>query len=282
MRWMLDVLGPNANRLGERRRIEVGLDDAHCRRGVKVLRTALAHGPLARRQIRERVLADGVLREPVGQSLIHLLFHAASLGVICCGPRMGRDDSFVLLDDWVPQSEAPRGDLAVAELARRYLAAYGPASVADFAAWSGLPVPAARAGWAAIAGEIVEFPGAIAGVWMLRAPSPDRASTRPVVRLLGHFDTFLLGYKRRVHLGDDAAEAWIHTGGGGWIRPVVTVDGWIVAGWRLDRVTRGFEITVTPFERLSGRMERGIEREAASIAAFLDSPVRWNSETLVV
>jgi hypothetical protein len=47
---------------------------------------------------------------------------------------MGRDDSFVLLDDWVPPSKSPRGDAALGELARRYFGAYCPAGEADFAA----------------------------------------------------------------------------------------------------------------------------------------------------
>ena len=46
-----------------------------------MLRTALADGPMARRQIRERMVSAGVLEEPVGQSLVHLLYHAAALGV---------------------------------------------------------------------------------------------------------------------------------------------------------------------------------------------------------
>lgn len=281
VRWLLDILGPNANRLGERRRVEVGLDDATCRRGLDVLRKALANGPMARRRIRERLVAADVVREPVGQSLIHLLFHAATLGVICSGPRVGRDDSFVLLDDWVPQSGGPRGEAAAAELARRYLTAYGPANASDFAAWSGLPVAVAKAAWTVIAGEITAFPGAVPGLWTLGAVTSDLPPPRPIVRLLGHFDTLLLGYKRRDHIGGAAAEAWIHTGGGGWIRPVVCVDGWIAGGWRLDRVSGGFEIVVTPFEPHSGRVRAGIEREVRSISEFLGRPVRWSADPAV-
>jgi hypothetical protein len=281
LRWMLDALGARNNRYDATRRIAVGLDDATCRRGIAVLRRALAHGPLARRVLSERLVSAGVLSAPVGQSLIHLLFHAASLGVICCGPRMGRDDSFVLLEDWVPASSAPRGDDALAELARRYLVAFGPASSRDFAAWSGLPSGLAKAGFAAIARDLVEFPGAIRDHWTV-GPAPDAVLTgRPVVRLLGHFDTFLLGYRRREHLGDSNAEEWIHQGGGGWIRPVVLVDGWIVGGWRLDPIASGFEVRVTPFEAHAGRIETGIRREVASIGRFLERPVRWTSEPLV-
>jgi hypothetical protein len=278
LRWMLDVLGPAINRLGATRRMNLGVDDATCERGVAVIRTALAHGPMARRALRDRLVSAGVLWEPVGQSLIHLLFHAATLGVICCGPRMGRDDSFVLLDDWVEPSDGPRGEAALAELALRYLAANGPASVRDFASWSGLPSALTKAGMKAINAEIVELPGAIPGLWMLRATAVEEPAKRPVVRLLGHFDTYLLGYRTREHLGDANAEEWIIQGGGGWIRPTVCVDGWIVGGWRLDARGRDFEITVRRFEPHSGRIETGIGREVAEISNFLERPVRWTSQ----
>jgi hypothetical protein len=281
LRWMLDVLGPSINRIDATRRLGLGLDDATCRRGIALLRKALGHGPVARRQLRERVVAAGLIREPVGQWLIHLLFHAATKGVICSGPRIGRDDSFVLLDDWVPKSDGPRGEAALVELARRYLAAYGPASVADFAAWSGLPSGLAKVGMAGIGAGMVAFPGLVTGLWTLGPVAAEKRSSRPLVRLLGHFDTFLLGYRRREHIGDAAAETWIHQGGGGWIRPVVCVDGWIAGGWRLDARGSGFEITVIPFAPLSPRVAPGIDREVASISGYLERPVRWTAEPLV-
>jgi Winged helix DNA-binding domain len=281
LRWMLGVLGPNSNRLGESRRIGLGLDEAACRRAVAVMRKVLAHGPLPRRQIREHLVTAGVVDEPVGQLVIHLLFHAATIGAICCGPRMGRDDSFVLLDDWVPDSDGPRGEAALVELARRYLMAYGPASVADFAAWSGLPSRLARAGMAGIGADRAAFPGALPGLYTLGPVASGARSGRPVVRLLGHFDTFLLGYRRRDLVGDATAEAWIHQGGGGWIRPVVCVDGWVVGGWRLDPRGKRFELTVTPFVPLSARVEAGIGREVDSISRFLERPMRWTSGALV-
>src|SRR4029077_20702398 len=102
------------------RRMNLGLDDATCARGVAVIRKALADGPMSRRQLRERLVSARVLAGPVGQKPLPLVYHAAALGIVCSGPRMGRDDSFVLLDDWVPQSNGPRGAAALAELARRY------------------------------------------------------------------------------------------------------------------------------------------------------------------
>jgi Winged helix DNA-binding domain len=281
LRWLLGVFGPAVNQFGASRRINLGLDDATCARGVAVIRKALAGGPMARRQIRERLVGAGVLEEPVGQTVVHLLYHAAALGIICSGPRMGRDDSFVLLDDWVPQSNGPRGQAALAELVRRYFKAYGPAGEADFYAWSGLRRTVIRSAMAAISSELVEFPGPIRGLWTLGPVPVDAEIARPAVRLLGHFDTFLLGYRRREHLGDAAAEAWIHEGGGGWIRPVVCVDGWIAGGWRMEQLSRQIEIKVMPFDRITRRADPAIGREVASIGSFLERPARWSRAPLV-
>src|ERR1700722_3295305 len=184
LRWLVDVFGPAISRLIATRRRNLGLGDATCDRGVAVLRKELANGPVARRRIRETLVSAGVLQAPVGTTLLHVLYHAAALGVVCCGPRIGRDDSFVLLDDWVAPSKGPRGDAALGELARRYFAAYGPAGESDFAAWSGLRMTVIRPAMAAIASELVEFPGPIRGLWTLGRGFADPEITRPVVRLL--------------------------------------------------------------------------------------------------
>ena len=104
---------------------------------------------------------------------------------------------------------------------------------------------------------------------------------RPDVRLLGHFDTYLLGYRRREHLGGADAEAWIHDGGGGWIRPVICVDGWIAGGWRLEPAGREVAITIMPFERIGRRADAAIGREVAAISRFLDRPAHWSRGPLV-
>ena len=281
LRWLLEVFGPAVNQFGAGRRRNLGLDDATCARGVAVIRKALADGPMARRDIRSRLVSAGVLEEPVGQTMIHLLYHAASLGIVCSGPRMGRDDSFVLIDDWVPKSTRPKGEAALAELAHRYFAAYGPAGAADFAAWSGLRVTVIQAAMAAISAELVEYPGPIRGLWTLGPAVADASIALPAVRLLGHFDTYLLGYRRREHLGDAAAEAWIHDGGGGWIRPVVCVDGWIAGGWRMEQTGGAIEVKVMPFDRVSRRADPAINREVAAIGRFLERPARWSRGPLV-
>lgn len=277
IRWLLGILGPiNLQRQASRRR-QLGLDDALCERSVRIIRRLLANGAMTRHELRAQLIAKGLPIDPSGQALIHVLGYAALRGVLVLGPKRSRDSPFVLLDDWVPDAPRPTGDAALAQLARRYLAAYGPANAHDLAAWAGLPMTVARRALTSIGGELVEFPGDIRGLWTLGSGSPSARTPsrrRAELRLLPHFDTYVLGYQRRDHMMHPAHHQHLAEGGGGWIRPMVSVDGWLSGGWRLTRRATGAAVAVTMFEDEDAD-PRGLEAEVKAIGAFLGVPARW-------
>ena len=110
-------------------------------------------------------------------------------------------------------------DAALAELARRYLAAHGPAAPADLAAWSGLPLRDARAGLKAIAPELAERGDDLVDL-AAREPAPDAIPAR----LLAAFDPYLLGWKDRAFAVPARHAKRVHPGGG-MLRATATVDG---------------------------------------------------------
>ena len=74
------------------------------------------------------------------------MMHAELEGVICSGPRRGKQFTYALLDERVPATKPKARDEALAELAKRYFASHGPATVRDFAWWSGLTAQGRAAG----------------------------------------------------------------------------------------------------------------------------------------
>jgi hypothetical protein len=253
LRWLLAVFGPVFGRPG-RRAEQLGIAGAAGDRAVAALRDALtAEGMLTRPEVKERLAAVGI--DVAGQAPAHVLRRAAFEGVLCVLPDPHGPERYVLLDDWVPRAELPSREEALGMLASRFLRAFGPATLQDFRAWSGLPAAQARLGWAAVAD------GA--------APAPeDRAPTACCpVRLTGGFDALLLGYAdRSLHLAPEHARR-VNTGGG-LVKPVVLDDGVVVATWRYLRGASD-TIEVAPFQPLAGRAVRGIEREVGEIGAFL-------------
>jgi hypothetical protein len=252
--WIVGLLGPYfAGRLAGRRR-QLGLDEATCERGVAALETVLAQGPLNRAEIVDRLADHGVVLDPKSQAPAHLLAYAAMTGVVCRGPDLERDEaSFVLLNDWVREGRSP--DDALVTLAGRYLEGYGPADAEDFAAWSGLPLGRARAAFAELA-----------------PVHPARPEERePQVRLLGHFDTYLLGYRSRGLAVPPQHDRKIQSGGG-FIMPAVLVDGRVVGTWKQVQRKDHIDVTIEPFGRIPGAVERVIDVEVADLGRFLGIP----------
>jgi len=180
-----------------------------------------------------------------GQAIPHLLGYAAQTGVLVRGPDAAKDEpTYVLASRWLPPGESFDEDKAVAMLAERYLAGYGPASVEDFAAWSGLPLGMARAGFAPVAESTVD--------------------ERPPLRLLGHFDAYLLGYRDRRDMLAPELDHRIRAGGG-MIMPAVLVDGRITGTWKLDRKAR-----LVRTESFGGALPvRGLRAEVEDLGRFL-------------
>jgi hypothetical protein len=269
--WILALLGPGFAASGKRRRAELGLDDTASARGVKIIRDTLAeHGPLTRAQISEHLERHGL--PSTGQAPVHLIALASLQGLVCHGPERGGKPTYVLLSDWIePGEEMPRVR-AVEELAHRYLAAYAPASVEDYAAWSGLPLGDVRPAWKRIESEMVEVEVEGKAAWMVRKQEAwlDAGLEGQSVRLVPSFDTYLLGYRSREFMLAPENTRRIHPGGG-ILHPAVVVDGWVSGTWRLKRKGQRVEVAVSRFdEGASGTpFEAALEQEAADIGRFL-------------
>jgi Winged helix DNA-binding domain len=282
--WLVALLGPVFADAGRRRRLQLGLDDGVCERALERLPAVLGDGPLSRGELVRRLAAEGVRIDPRGQAPAHLVAYAAMRGLVCRGPDLGGDEaSYVLLEDWAGPGRGGPGDRrggppvgrtldpeeALAELARRYLGGHGPAGPEDLAAWSGLPAGQARRAFELVAGEVrpVELDGR--RLWAPAGATASRArGGRPVVRLLGRFDDYLLGWRGRDLVLDRRFARRVQAGGG-WIHPVVVVDGRVAGTWRASRAAGRLEVTVAPFGRLPAGSRPGLEAEAADLGRFL-------------
>jgi uncharacterized protein YcaQ len=191
--------------------------------------------------------------------------------VVCYGPKRGSEPTFVRADAWIPGWRDVSREEAEDLLLRWYLRAFGPATAADFALWTGITLTDAREIWARQEADLtlVNVEGWQAAVF--RQDLHDLAQAeleRPLVRLLPYFDSFLLGHKEREHLAATQHRPNIYRPQG-WIAPVVLVDGRAVAVW--EHVWNGdrLQVKVTKFGSLSRRIAVGIREEARDLGRFL-------------
>jgi hypothetical protein len=240
-----------------RRLAQEGVDPDAAARGVAVIERAVTdEGPLGRTALRARLERAGV--PTAGQAFVHLLFQASIEGRIIRGPIAGREHAFVRMRDWLPDvGPPPDREVALAELARRYLAGHGPATAADLARWAGLPLRDARAGLRALNGRLRE--GAD-GLVELAAAGRPRALPPP--RLLGAFEPVLMGWCSRDDVLGASAPRVVT---GGIFRGFALVNGRAGAGWRI----RGRRIEIEPFGALDPDAAAALEDDAADVRRFL-------------
>jgi hypothetical protein len=275
LRWLIQLLGPVFVRAFATRHAQLGLDDDLKTRGVAAIRQILTDaGPLARHELVDRLRARNIALDLRTQAPIHLIGLAALQGVLCIGPE--RDDgesTYVLLDDWVPRVRSTSSATALGELARRYFAAYGPATVGDLVAWSGIAMAEARSAVTASKASLAEVTIQGQPGFVLKARQRVTTASTHSVRMLPAFDAYLLGYRRRDLAVPPALQRRLQRGGG-WIHPAVVVKGRAVAAWSLRKSGGRAEIQVEPFETITRTTRAGVEAEVADIGRFVDLPIR--------
>jgi hypothetical protein len=256
------LLTASARRLGQE-----GVTPAAADQAVAVIERSLAsEGPLTRPQLRDRIAAAGVRTQ--GQALVHELLLASLRGVAVRGPMAGGEHAYVLVRDWLGPPPAVDEDIdrdvALAELARRFLAGHGPAAERDLARWAGLPLRDARRGLAAVAAELADRDDGLAE--LAAVAGQHRGHGLPPPRLLGSFDPLLHGWaSREPILGQHQGVVTVN----GLFRPFALVAGQAAATWSLP----GGRVELSPFAPLPADVEAALAADAADVRRFLDREV---------
>jgi hypothetical protein len=251
------------------RRAELGLDERQLETARTAAQEALAGGhALTRGQMHELFVRAGVSVE--SQRGYQILWYLAQTGTLCFGPPQPKQQTFVLLDEWVGQPRRLERDEALGELAERYFSSHGPSTIKDFAWWSSLRMKDARTGLAVARPRLAEMDSEESTYYL--SPEAEEATT-PATRALPAFDEFLLGYQDRSAQVPAEHAGKVMPPGGGTFLPTIAADGIVMGTWKRMTTARGIRVETAPFQSLNRRVEAGFARAAADYAAFLGVPL---------
>lgn len=268
--WMLKLLARRTTRNAASIYRRAGLTDDVFARAGATLEQALHGGKrLTRKDLYAALEAAGIATSGEQRGL-HLLGYWSRYGLICLGPRQGKQATYVLLDEWLPKGRQLEGEEALATLARRYFVSHGPATAHDFAWWTGLTLTEARLGIALVEHELARETLDGQTYWFSPAipaiPPPSHDAY-----LLPPYDEFTVAYKDRSAMADPAfagsADPFVILG------PVIVMDGRIVGSWKRtltrDAVSLAFSLSVP----LSEPQRAALEQAAERYGNFLGLPV---------
>jgi hypothetical protein len=195
LRWMLMLTAPRVHAANAYCYRQCELESRTFVRSRKVIERALEGGThLTRAELAAIMLRAGI--PAAGVRLAYLMMRAELDAVVCSGARRGKQFTYALVDERVPCRTRLTREEALAELTRRYFSSHGPATVRDFAWWSGLTIRDATTGVALVTPALEQETIATRTYWFgsskaaLPRPSPS-------VHLLPNYDEFLIAYKDR-------------------------------------------------------------------------------------
>ena len=247
---------------------KVGINEEIIARSREIFVRALEGGrQRTRRELYQMLHAEGI--ETTNNRGGHIVGQLAQEGLICVTERQGKHPTVALLDEFAPNGRVLPREEALAEIALRYFRSHGPATIRDFAWWTGLTTTDARAGLEAVKGQLIAETVDTQQFWSmdlpLRAPAAEGT-----LHLLSDFDEYLVAYKDR-SAALDPRYAWLqdpytHLG------PVLLIDGQVCGVWKKTVLDGRLVMEITLARPLTGSETDRLDAEIRRYAEFLEMP----------
>jgi hypothetical protein len=187
-------------------------------------------------------------------------------GLVCYGPDEGNQATFIRTEHWLPR-QRPMDELpAQKELLRKYLRAYGPATLQDFAHWSGISMAEVRPLKPLLDAELADHNGLLVLREDLKHLEGDGCDLKSV-HLLPYFDVYLLAHSLKDHLLESRKYKRVYRNQG-WISPVLLIDGRIAGVWGYELSRQRINIEVESFARIDSSARAQIQVHAQALGEF--------------
>ena len=248
---------------GEHARALEGIDRAAV---VKAGWALLREGPLTGSELGQALAARWKDHQPA--SLAALIRNSLPLVHLPPAGSWNSHQSAQLqpIGQWLGDSAADAAAATQDDLLLRYLGAFGPATLADVGAWSGLT------GWKAVAERLRPRLRVFAGEQgqelfdLPRAPRPGPDAPAPP-RLVAEWDNLLLSHADRSRVMSEAHRSRVFTVNG-IVRGTVLLDGFVAGTWKIERAKNAATVVLEPFARWSKADRLGVQEEAMRLLAF--------------
>jgi hypothetical protein len=269
--WLLALTAPRVHAVNAFMYRKLELDSAILKRSSAALAKALRSGNQLTRDELRGVLQKAGIATDDGLRLAYILMHAELDGVVCSGARRGKQFTYALVEERAPHAKTLGRDEALAELAGRYFMSRGPATVQDFAKWSGLTITDAKRGLEAVTAQLRQEVVDGQAYWFSTS-TPSAKDASPTAYLLSIYDEYISGYKDRRAIGEAEVGAKLSALGNA-LSYIIVVDSQIVGTWKRTLRKDAVVIETNLFTRLTTAENRAVAVAAQRYGDFLQLSV---------
>lgn len=263
IRWILALTAPRIHAINAGMYKKFELNATVFNKANEVfIQTMQGHKQLTRAELTGALNGNHIPTDDLRFTL--LLMHAELDGVICSGARVGKQFTYALLDDRAPAAPSLTHEEALNKLATGFFNTRGPATVHDFANWSGLTIADASTGLEHIKGRLISEVIDGKTYWMPHHSTT--VLTKNKAYLLPAYDEFAIAYKDR-----DALVAPQHKEQARYVifDPVIVIDNQVVGNWKRTIKTNDVDISYNLFGKLNKIQDKALEAAAKRYRDFL-------------
>lgn len=268
IRWLLALTGPRVHAVNAHMYRKLELDSTIFRRSEAALRKVLEGGRhRTRDELRDALQRAGIAIEGA-QRMSYLMMHAELEGLVCSGPRRAKQFTYALLDERAQSGKTFQREGALVELARRYFLSRGPATVQDFAKWSGLTVTEARKGLEGAKPELAQETVDDKTYWFSPSTATGSHATSSTVHLLSIYDEYVSGYKDHGAISNAQTSARLAAMGNA-LTHIVVADGQVAGTWTRTIRTDAVLIKMDLFGQMTKAQARALNAAIRQYGDFM-------------
>lgn len=268
LRWLLDLTAPKIKSGLKYRQNSLGLTNGMLTKTNSIIAGIIKGKQLEREDIKAAIVNSGI--EPVENRISHILLWAELSGIICSGKILKNMQTYAPVDERVPGGKKPEKDEMAAMLAKRYFKSHGPATIRDFAWWSGLSLKEIRLALEMSANELETFDIGEVTYWYDKSLNP--AETFKTASLLPAFDEFIISYAdKSVILQDSHHRKAISQNG--IFRSVLIFENRVAGLWKPVKGKDRLIVEVNPFKTLKKAEKSSVETAAENYGRFMEKKI---------
>ena len=271
IRWLLKLTAPRVHALGAFMYRQLELNKAIIKKSYKLLEKTLRENRYLTRTELGSVFEKADI-PATGVRLAHIMMSAELDGVICSGPRKGKQFTYHLLEERVPPAKVISRGEALAELVRRYFSTRGPATLQDFVWWSGLTTTDAGNGIEMLKSKLQseEIDGRV--YWFAESKPSQKEQTR-IAYLLPNYDEYIVGYTDRSQIHDSSHNKKLDARGNVLFQNTLVINGQVTGTWKRTLKKNEVVLELTSFTKLMKVENLAVTDAIQRYGKFLELPV---------
>jgi hypothetical protein len=276
IRWLLKLTAPRVHAISAFMVRQVELNKTIIRKSYKLLEKALAGNKhLTRTELGSIFEKAGIPAK--GVRLAYFMMSAELDGIICSGPRKGKQFTYALLEERVHQVKAISREEALAELVKRYFSTRGPATLQDFTWWSGLTMADARNGIEMVKSKLRREELDDQMYWFAETDALQKEKTTTAY-LLPNYDEYIVGYTDRSQIYNSLHTQKLDSRGNVLFQNTLVIDGQVTGTWKHTLKKSEVIIELTSFTKRTKAEGRAIANAVERYGRFLELPVAFTQQ----